>query len=438
MTVSDIPTRIDHFTGDATGLAIPAHAAALRADGADFLTRAFRAFGSLGPDNSVARIAAIELCPGGSTGAKLFLRVEYAKDEPGVPRELFVKFSRDFTDARRDDRGRWEMRPEVPFAALSRMPRFPIAVPSACFADYHRESGSGLIITERINFGQGAIEPHRGKCLDHHTLPDPLPYYSAIVTALARLAAAHKAGRLDSDIAARFPFDPTHGSADPILYSETQLRAELARCFDFARRCPNLLPAEVRTEAFFAQMERDALRIREHEGAIQRYLTGNPNLIALCHWNAHIDNCWFWTGEDDALHCGLIDWGRAGQITLGSALWGGLSAAHHDIWDSHLDRLLQLFVDEYRAHGGPKITRDELEFHLTLHMAAMGIARVLAFPEIIMFRLPECVDASDPQDPMFEAVEPARCCAHVYRNFLKFWQKHDFGEALDQLLERAG
>ena len=30
-------------------------------------------------------------------------------------------------------------------------------------------------------------------------------------------------------------------------------------------------------------------------------------MIALCHWNANIDNAWFWREPDGALRCGLID-----------------------------------------------------------------------------------------------------------------------------------
>lgn len=430
------PAVIDFVRGDTTGLDIPAHADALRAVGADFLTKAFRTFGSLGSDNSVPRIARLEHCPGGSTGAKLFMTVEYERSDPALHTELFVKFSRDFTDARRDYPGRYEMAPEVPFAAISRLPGFPISVPTAYFADYHDESGTGIVITQSISFGQGGIEPHRRKCLDHLTLEDPLPYYRQVVKALARLSAAHKSGQLAPDIEERFPFDPVKGSADPIRYSTDELLAELDYCFDFARRCPQLLPPEVRSEAFFAQMERDALRIAEHEDAIQAYLRGNPDFHALCHWNAHIDNCFFWHDEAGELHCGLLDWGRVGQLTFGSVLWGGLSAAHHDIWDNHLDDLLELFVREYVGHGGPQITADELKFHLTLHMAAMGVARVLAFPEVIMFRLPECVNASGPLDPMFEPVDPARNSLHIYTVFLKFWLRQDFGKALDRLLEQ--
>lgn len=436
--MTNSPVHADHFQGDRTGLEIPAHPEALAVAGEAFLTRAFRAFGSLSGDNAVARIVRFEHCPGGSTGQKLFLSVEYERQAPGLHRDLFVKFSRDFTDERRDDPGRFEMQPEVPFAWLSRAADFPISVPKPYFADYHEESGTGLLVTEAIPFGAGAIEPHRRKCLDHKTLDDPLPYYRAVVTALARLCAAHKSGALAPDVDEVFPFDPVRGSADPIRYDVAGLRAELDYCEKFAASAPQLLPGELRTPEFLEMIARDSFRIREHEATIQRYLTGNRDLIALCHWNAHIDNCFFRRDRRGGLECGFIDWGRVGQITFGSILWGGLSAAHHDIWDYHLRSLLELFVEEYRSHGGPAITAEELEFHLTLHMAAMGVARVLAFPEVVMFRLPECVDASGPLDPMFEPVDPARNCLHIYTNFLKFWRRQDFGGALDRLLETGG
>lgn len=426
------PSVIDHARGDATGLAVPAHGEALRAGGPAFLTRAFRAFGALAPDNEVVRIIRLEPCGGGSTGQKFFLSVEYAKADPALHTELFVKFSRDFTDPRRDH-GRREMETEARFAPLSRLDGFPISIPAVYFADYQRATGTGLLITERIAFGQGAIEPQHLKCRDHE-LGEPLPYYRAIVTALARLAAAHKAGRLAPDIDGRFPFDPKAAPTDPILYDAAELDAVLAHCAEFAERAPQLLPAELRAPEFRAKVEREARRVREHEAAIQAWLRGDPDLVALCHWNAHIDNAWFWRDDRGELHCGLIDWGRVNQITFGEALWGCLSAAHHDVWNHHLDELLQLFVAEHHAHGGPLIAVETLKRHLLLHVAAMGVARVFAFPEIVLFRVPDAVEASGPRDPRIENVDPARNCLHVYTVLLELWRKEDVGAALDLVL----
>lgn len=425
---------IDHVRGDTTGLNIPAHGEALRADGAAFLTTAFHAFGSLAADNRVVRVTRFEPCAGGSTGGKLFLSVQYERDEQGLHTELFVKFSRDFADARRDH-GRYEMEPEVRFAAISRLPDFPISVPAAYFADYHHDSGTGVIITQRIAFGEAGIEPLRVKCLDHY-MDDPLPYYRVIITALARLCGAHKSGKLAPDIETRFPYDPATASSDPIRYDEPRLRSVLQQCAEFGQRYPQLLPAEVRSPEFINKLNRDALRIREHEATIQRFLRGDPDFIAPCHWNAHIDNAWFWRDGANTLHCGLIDWGRVNQITLGSALWGCLSAAHHDIWAHHLDELLTLFVREYHQHGGPRITVDALELHLMLHIAAMGVARILVMPEIVLYRLPEAATAAGPLDPIFERSDPARNCLHIYTVFLNLWQRRDFGAKLDVLLGR--
>lgn len=427
------PMKLDRVPGDGTGIVIPAHGEALRHDGAPWLTAAFRRFGSLPPDNAVARVVRLERCPGGSTGAKFFLDVEYERPDPALRQALFVKFSRDFEDRRRDHPGRYEMAPEVPFMELARSPDFPIAVATPCFADYHMESGTGIVITERIAFGEGRIEPHRAKCLDFRTMDDPLPYYRATVTVLARLAAAHKSGRLSSDVEDRFPWNPVAGSADPIRLDRIGLEAELDYCRAFVSRCPQHFPPEVRSGAFLDRMRADALLIRENEASIQRYLTGNPAMIALNHWNAHIDNCFFWR-EDGKLRCGLIDWGRVGQMTFGSALWGGLSAAHHDIWDRHLGELLNLFVEEYRLGGGPAITAEELENHLMVHIATMGVARVLAFPEVIAFRFPRFAEASGPHDPAILAIDPARNCLHVLTVFLKLWERRDFGARIRALL----
>ncbi|PLK27609.1 hypothetical protein [Novosphingobium sp. TH158] len=427
---------MDLFTGDATGLRIPAHPAALLAAGPEWLTMALRQFGSLAPDNAITAFTA-EPCPGGSTGKKLFLTLETLRPEPGLDRVVFAKFSRDFDDERRD-RQRDEMEGEARLVALSRGAQFPIRVPRGYFADYHADSGTGLVITERIAFGENGIEPHRRKCLDWQTMDGPLEYYSATVSALARLAAAHRSGALGADIEARFPWDPQVGNADPIRQTRAELAAQIAQCRAFARDCPHLMPPALSEPAFLDRMEQDAWLVYENDQAIRGFLAADPRLISLNHWNSNIDNAWFWR-EHGTLHCGLIDWGRFGQITFGAALWGGLCAAHHDIWQHHLDRLLSLFVAQYHAHGGPRVTLVELRQHLHVHMALMGTARMLAAPEVIRFRMPECVTASGPRDPMFLPVsaDPARNYTSIYTALMLTWEREDFGATLREILGQA-
>jgi hypothetical protein len=426
----------DWATGDMLGLKIPAHAAALREGGEAFLTEAFRAAGALAADNGVARITQFEDCPGGSTGRKLLLAVEYERPAPGLPADLFVKFSRDFDNPIRD-RGRDQMLSEVEFALLSRTPGFPVTVPTCAFADYEKASGTGVLITERIAFGQGAIEPHYEKCMDYE-MPQPLGHYRALVRAVARLAGAHKGGRLPAYVEEEFPFDAAAAmAADPIRYDARQLQSRAARFGEFFAACPQLVPENIRAPAFLARLAEEAPRLAAHQAEIKRYLYSRPDFIALCHWNANIDNAWFWRNERGEVECGLMDWGRVGQMNVALALWGGLSAAETGLWDEHLDELLALFVAEYAAAGGPAIDAAELKFQLDLFVAMLGLSWLMDGPALIRRQLPEVEQLQSRFDPRLVADEIARTQLHMNTVFLNLWERHDFGARLDELLRRT-
>ncbi|MFN6542687.1 hypothetical protein [Mycolicibacterium nivoides] len=88
--------------GDGTGLEFPADPDTLRSAGPAFLTTAQHAFGALPQSNRITAITRFQECPGDSTGRKTLLDVRYARPADGLPTELFVKFSRDFDDSRRE------------------------------------------------------------------------------------------------------------------------------------------------------------------------------------------------------------------------------------------------------------------------------------------------------------------------------------------------
>jgi hypothetical protein len=437
MLDDDDPARVDFAPGDSTGLDLPAHAQALRVAGAQFLTAAFRRFGSLSPDNHVQRVTRIEPFAGGNSGQKLLLSVEYGRQEPGLHTDLFVKFSRDFTDAFRDRR-RHELEAEVRLAELSRRTDFPIQVPVAYFADYHRSSGTGLLITQQIAFGRGSIEPLHAKCMDHQ-LSEPLVYYRTIVSTLARLAAADQSGRLSPQVDVLFPFDlPAAIAADPIRYGEAELRERVGRYAAFAAAHPRLLPPHVVSSGFVAQLERDAVRFLRHEIAIKRFLHSRREFVALCHYNANIDNAWFWRDRVGAVHCGLLDWGRVRRMNVAYALWGSLCGASLQLWDRHLDELLHLFADELCGHGGPRLQIPEIRLHLHCYVATMGLATMMDVPALVLARLPEAASAAGPLDPILFRDPVVSGFLHVFTAFLNLWQTHDFGASLDRLLHRLG
>jgi hypothetical protein len=427
---------LDFAPGDATGLAIPAHVEAFRQAGAGFLTEAFHAFGSLDRQNRVTAITRAEPCAVGSTGQKLALSVAYARPEPGLHGELFVKFSRDFDDPVRDDRGKFEMDGEIRLAAMSRLEGFPVRIPKAYFADQHGRSHTGLLVTERIAFGEGGVEPLRPKCMDH-LLDEPIAYYRPIVRSLARIAAAHRSGRLGAAVGRSFPFDPAAAAAANRIADAPELRARVRRFAAFAERAPQLLPAHLADPRFFEKLEREVGLFADHQDEVNRFQQSDPALIALCHWNANIDNAWFWRDAHGERACGLMDWGHAGQMNLAFSLWGCLSGAGLDIWDDHLEELIALFVGEFAAQGGGRLDAAELRLHLDLYVVMMGLQYFLESPDRILANLPETLEARGPRDERIQANETVRNQLHISTNALNLWARRDPVRSLERVLARV-
>ena len=226
-------------TGEASGLSFPADPDAFRDGDVTFLTKAFHASGVLDADNAVIQINRCQDVSGGSTGRKMLLDVTYRAPQPDLHTDLFVKFSRDFDDPVRD-RGRTQMDSEIKFASLSLTPGFPIAVPRAQFADYHRDTGTGILISQRIRFGANGIERQHHKCLDYE-MPRPVEHYRALLTAVARLAGAHRSGRLPARLTDQFPVDlraATVGEPPPL--TPDKLHRRIARLAEFAEAHPRL------------------------------------------------------------------------------------------------------------------------------------------------------------------------------------------------------
>lgn len=413
--------------GDYLGLDMPAHADALRTGGAPFLTEAFRRSGALTAGDTVQSITDLREFRGGSTGRKAMLSVDY-DGTVRLPTDLFVKFSRDFGDAARD-RGRTQMEFEVRFALLSRMPNFPIAVPRCLFADYHAPSSTGLLITERIPYGTNGIEPHYDKCMDY-TMPDPLVHYEALLGALGRLAGAGKAGRLPQELVEQFPVDMERLSVgERAPHTADQLRRRVDRLAEFAVAHPSLLPDNIREPEFLARLRNEVARLPDREKDIWRHLAEDSDYVALCHWNANVDNAWFWRRPDGHLECGLLDWGCVGQMNLAMALWGAMCSAEPQMWDRHFDALLEHFLAEFRSAGGPALDAATVKRHLLLYVAVMGLAWLLDVPLYLLKLLPEPV--SDRFDARIADDEQARSRLVMMTNFLNLWATNDVAGALD-------
>jgi hypothetical protein len=316
----------------------PIDLASLRAAGPAWLSQAFGV--------EVSAITELSEFVGGRTGRKARLSVEFADTSCELPGQLFVKFSRDLDDEVRD-RGRNQMESEVQFALLSRMPDFPVAVPRCLFADYDSGSGSGVLITERISFGTDGIEEHHAKARDYE-VPELLEHYDALIRAMARLAGSHRAGLIEWE---SVPAKASGGARTPATPDDIRMRVD--RYADFAERFPQLLPESLRTEDFITTLRELAPLSIERADALRAAVKADAaELTAFCHWNANIDNAWFWRGSDGELQCGLMDWGNVGQINLITALSSGLIFTEPDFLVAQLDHFLALFARVFEESGG--------------------------------------------------------------------------------------
>jgi len=402
------------------GIPFPADIDGLRRAGTGFLTTAFRVSGVLPADNAVTAIDDCTPVYGGSTGRKALLTVRYCRPEPGLPTELFAKFSRDFDDPVRD-LGRTQMAAEVTLANLALSPRFPVPVPRPQFADYHRESGTGLLITERIAFGCNGIEPQYQKAMDYG-IPDQYGHYRALLSAVAALAGTQQSGALGTAATERFPFDlrgATVGEAPPV--TPEKLTRRLGRLAEFAAAQPGLLPERVRDPAFLRRLAAEAPRLMEVEQEIWAELGARPDYIALCHWNANVDNAWFFRDDAGELRCGLMDWGCVGRMNVAMAIWGALCAAETSLWDAHFSDLLLLFTGEMQRHGGAALDPAELERLVWRYAAVMGITWLLDVPARIRAGLGPDPGELSPRDPRIAGDESLRAPLQMLANLLNLW-----------------
>jgi hypothetical protein len=325
------------------------------------------------------------------------------------------------------------MEAEVRFAQRSRAPGFPIAVPACAFAAYERASGSGLLITQRIAFGHDGVEPHVEKCRDAE-MSDAPAHYRAVLTALARLAGADQSGRLGGGIAREFPFafeQATVGARTP--YTVRQLQNRVSRLAEFALAYPVLLPENLRSRAFHERLMDEVPLVASRATDIQAALSRRLERIALCHWNANVDNAWFWR-RDGVLECGLMDWGCVGRMNVAMALWGAMSGAEVELWDRHLDGLLAHFVEELHRSGGARLEARALKRDLVLYAALMGLTWLLDAPPYIRSRVPDLADVPSRFDRRLRDDEIARTQLQMLSVFLNLWETSDVAGMLDDLL----
>jgi hypothetical protein len=258
-------------------------------------------------------------------------------------------------------------------------------------------------------------------------MPDQVGHYRALVGAIGRLAGTDAAGRLPNELTADMELLSV-GERTPLTAEKLSRRVD--RLSEFAATYPALLPTNVRTQTFLTRLRSELPTLLRHEAAVWRLLREQTDCIALCHWNANVDNAWFWRDADDTLRCGLMDWGCAGRMNVAMAIWGAMCSAETEMWDEHLVELLTHFVDEFRACGGGALDVDALTRSVVLYAAVMYMTWLLDVPAYVREQVPGLTAATTRMDPAIKGVESVRCRLQMMTNVLNLWERYDIGGLL--------
>ena len=118
---------------------------------------------------------------------------------------------------------------------------------------------------------------------------------------------------------------------------------------------------------------KEAPRSIENADAIRAALKdGARELTAFCHWNANIDNAWYWRDERGDLACGLMDWGNVGQLNKVTAIQSSLVFAEPEFLIENLGQFFELFSKEFENAGGGPLDPVALELQFALQTIAGG------------------------------------------------------------------
>jgi hypothetical protein len=221
------------------------------------------------------------------------------------------------------------------------------------------------------------------------------------------------------------------GERPPLTADKLDRRVD--RLADFATSHPGLLPGHVRSPAFLTRLRDDLPRLLAAEAAVWHSLREQTDFVALCHWNANVDNAWFWRNDGGTLECGLMDWGCVGQMHVAMAIWGAMCSAETEMWDHHLDDLLAHFAIEFRACSGGILDVGVLTTSVVTYAAVMGMTWLLDVPGYVRSQVPDLTAASTRMDPAIRDVESVRCRLQMMTNVLNLWQTHDLAGVLDDL-----
>ena len=197
-------------------------------------------------------------------------------------------------------------------------------------------------------------------------------YYLVLVRKLGRLAGWYKSDALRAaELNSAFVTSYSNGFGGMSGGNTRLLLAQFEGLLDFLQQgVPQLLPPEARSAAAISTLRVQYAHLQTSLlPKFQAHLTSDPDYMAIAHSNLNIDNAYWWRDAEGVLDCGLIDWANFQIQEVSGTIDMCLFCAGWGVMKAQQRALLQAFVDEYAAAGGPQLSVDELALRFDMQLA---------------------------------------------------------------------
>mmetsp|Transcript_19445 Transcript_19445/g.61154 ORF Transcript_19445/g.61154 Transcript_19445/m.61154 type:complete len:735 (-) Transcript_19445:268-2472(-) len=462
-------------------LPLPKTAEEMRSDefGADWLTRAFHAAGTLAKDNRVAKLLRAQELPvkgfdaAGGAAMKMFLTVEYERQDPGLHTELFAKYPylyEEYPSSRQEVSGYNDVDgPEIT-CAMRLVHLFPFRTAKFYFCDVCRETTNWILITETIPFAKrGRVE--NGKVVEHieykpyevlpvcgkyqdWLLPDPAEFYCCLFRTMGRLAAWDKLGRYDAFLGPSAFYNEQEylGFTKAGRQTSTQKLKEMTQQsigkmmdsgIDFVMNVVNnMVPEDIKDMAKLNKLKSEMIEMSPYFNDMSSYFQpNNTDYQAAMHANLQADNAFFWRDEFGDLSCGVLDWGGFARTPFAMNFMGCLSGADPEVMLAHEEGIVRCFIDEYFRSGGPKLDLADMLLRYRLAWITFCYDSTQWIERDIYKQMPkaEIAKCTGVLDENFQAAFRVRCRGMTVINAFTFYiMKGHFKALFDEWASGRG
>jgi len=398
----------------------------------------------------------------GNNAGKFLFEVRYAKQTADLHTKLFAKIPFPLQGATASDRQSSSVYKQPmdlfeinTYRLLESV--LPVQTPKYYYGDISNETSNYILITERVDFSEingkrnGDLAPFQiegpyEKCKDWMLRGPDKDYYMLLVKMHAKIAGAHKVGKLgaDSSLTGSLRIASTSGNdyglnpSGPTGDDPKMVMNKLNSAVKFFSETAKVVfPSYVTSDGFQKKFRSTMMKLSAYNAEIEYWKHSDPDYIAFGHQNLNMDNAFFWRDAEGNLDCGIFDFGGFGSASLPHRVWWGLNCAEFDQIKNNLAEYIDGFNTMYSDFGGPKLNKDVMRMAIIITALQNTMFMVAAVPNCLtMCPLKEWETIQDRHDLRISSnvggKSTLRTTLQVMNNGLRMLEEMQADQVLDK------